>query len=107
MPIFGILFGQTIESLPPELRGIAEKFRQGIADALGVPPEAIREDVVVRWVTHWTKAFVKPEYLPKLGLRGKVVVTPEDAYEAGKAIAKLTLLHIYPPTPMPGGGIHY
>ena len=41
---------------------MAEEFRIGMASALGIPPEAIREDLVTRWIVGWTKAFVKPEY---------------------------------------------
>ena len=53
---------RSIEELPPHLRELAERYRRAVADVLGVPPEAIREDVVVRWVTHWAEAYVKPEY---------------------------------------------
>ena len=62
------LLGQAVavtklEELTPEQRQLMEKFREGIAEALGVPPEAIREDVLIKWVTEWSKAFIKPEYL--------------------------------------------
>ena len=65
------LFGQgeecnRIECLPPNLRYLAERYRNAIAEVLGLPPEAIREDVVVKWVKHWMHAFVKPEYWSKL-----------------------------------------
>lgn len=45
-----------------KLRNLAEEFRRGIASALGVPPGAIREDVVEKWVREWAKAFIKPEF---------------------------------------------
>lgn len=41
---------------------MADEFRIGMASALGVPPEAIREEVVQKWLVNWTRAFVKPEY---------------------------------------------
>jgi len=41
---------------------MAEEFRIGMASALGVPPEAIRDDLVRNWIVNWTRAFVKPEY---------------------------------------------
>ena len=41
---------------------LANRFREGIASALGVPPEYIREDRVRRWVENWAKAWIKPEY---------------------------------------------
>ena len=51
-----------IECLPPHLQTLAVKYRDAIAGVLGVPPEAIREDVVVRWARDWAEAYVKPEY---------------------------------------------
>lgn len=60
--------GVTPETLTPAQRELMEKFRRGIADALGVPPEAIREDVLARWVVEWSKAFVKPEYWAQAGI---------------------------------------
>ncbi len=51
-----------IECLPPHLQTLALRYRDAIASVLGVPPEAIREDVVVRWVRDWAQAYVKPEY---------------------------------------------
>ena len=41
---------------------MAEEFRIGMATGLGVPPEAIREDVIQSWIVNYTRAFVKPEY---------------------------------------------
>ena len=41
---------------------MAEEFRIGMASALCVPPEAIRDDLVRNWIVNWTRAFVKPEY---------------------------------------------
>jgi len=65
-PILSKFFGQragtTPETLTEAQRRLAEEFRRGIAEALGVPPEAIREEMVERWVIGFTKAFVKPEY---------------------------------------------
>ena len=54
--------GVTAGSLTESQRQMAEEFRRGMAGALGVPPEAIREDVVQKWIVNWTRAFVKPEY---------------------------------------------
>ena len=51
-----------IECLPPHMQTLAIKYRNAIANVLGVPPEAIREDIVVRWVRDWAEAYVKPEY---------------------------------------------
>ena len=49
-------------ALTESQKQMAEEFRRGMAEALGVPPEAIREDLVQKWVVNWTRAFVKPEY---------------------------------------------
>lgn len=49
--------------LTPEQKQLAEEFRRGIAQALGVPPEAIRQEPIERWVRRWTEAFVKPGFL--------------------------------------------
>lgn len=93
MGLLDILFPQKIEELPPEMKEVAEKFRRGIAKALGVPPEEISEEKVYKWVTNWAKAFIKPEYWKKYGLAGMVRVrifgeavplpTPEEAEKLG------------------------
>ena len=66
MLIGRLLSGQAecnrIECLPPHLQRLAIKYRNAIAEVIGVPPEAIREDVVVKWVKHWMKAYLKPEW---------------------------------------------
>jgi len=54
--------GFTAGTLTESQRQMAEEFRIGMASALGVPPEAIREDLVQKWIVNWTRAFVKPEY---------------------------------------------
>jgi hypothetical protein len=65
-PILDRLRGQKVGVEPSGLteaqRRLGEEFRRGIAEALGVPPEAIREEPLERWIIAWTKAFVKPEY---------------------------------------------
>jgi hypothetical protein len=62
------LFGEIRRELTPQQRALIEKWKRGIAEALGVPVEAIREDVAERWLIHWMKALVKPEYWKTLGL---------------------------------------
>ena len=56
----------VIKMMKRKVKQIAEKFRQGIAEAIGVPPEYIREDVVERWVEGWIRAFVKPQFLTEV-----------------------------------------
>lgn len=61
------------QELTPAQKVMAEEFRIGMAGALGVPPEAIREEIVQKWVVNWSRAFVKPQfwmqrgYIRKLG----------------------------------------
>jgi len=61
------IFGQKVAVYPgtpptPAQKTLMRRFKEGIASALGVPPEAIKEGPVEKWVKEWTKAFVKPEY---------------------------------------------
>jgi hypothetical protein len=59
---------QPVERFPPRFQAIAEKYKQGIAQALGISPEDINEAVVRRWAIHWLRAMVKPEAWEKYGL---------------------------------------
>jgi len=54
--------GVVPEKLTPAQKALMEKLRRGIADALEVPPEAVREELLERWIVQWTKAWIKPEY---------------------------------------------
>ncbi len=54
--------GVTVGGLTESQTQMAEEFRRGMAGALGVPTEAIREEIVQKWIVNWTRAFVKPEY---------------------------------------------
>jgi hypothetical protein len=58
-----------LKQLTPQQKALIEKWKRGIASALGVPPEAIREDVAERWLEHWIRALVKEEYWGTLGLK--------------------------------------
>ena len=54
--------GVTVGGLTESQKQMAEDFRYGMASAMGVPPEAIREDLVQKWIISYTRALVKPEY---------------------------------------------
>jgi|GEM_PF-4174621 len=56
------------ENLKGEQQFIEQKFREGIARAIGVPVEHIREDITQRWAKNWMKAFIKPEFWHLYGL---------------------------------------
>jgi hypothetical protein len=58
----------TGAGLTPHQRVLIEKWKRGIASALGVPVEAIREDVAEKWLINWMRALVKPEYWRTIGL---------------------------------------
>ncbi len=62
MDFFRERAGVTVGGLTESQSQMAEEFRIGMATALGVPPEAIRDDLVRKWIVNWTRAFVKPEY---------------------------------------------
>ena len=47
---------------------LAEKYKRGIAQAIGVSPEEINEEVVEKWAIHWLRAMIKPEAWAKYGL---------------------------------------
>jgi hypothetical protein len=57
-----------VERIPPRFQHIVERYKQGIAQALGVSPEDLNEEVVRRWAIHWLRAMVKPEAWEKYGL---------------------------------------
>jgi len=52
--------------LPRKLQNLAEEYRRGIAEAIGVSPEQINPEVVERWVREWVRAFVTPEAFRQL-----------------------------------------
>lgn len=59
--------GVTSTTLTPAQKQMAEEFRLGMAEALGVPSEAIREEIVEKWIINWSRAFTKPEYWAQKG----------------------------------------
>jgi len=87
-PLLDLLLGEKVGVTPATLteaqRRLMEKFREGIAEALGVPPEAIREEPLQTWVIQWTKAWVRPEYWASLNWDRMY----ENAYSLGKALGE-------------------
>lgn len=65
-PVMAQLLGAGVPHARVE--ELAEKYRRGIAQAIGISPEDINEEVVRRWVIHWLRAIVKPESWAKYGL---------------------------------------
>ena len=62
------VLGEVKRELTPHQRVLIDKWKRGIASALGVPVEAIREDVAEKWLINWMKALVKEEYWGVLGI---------------------------------------
>ena len=75
--------GTTPETLTEAQKRLMEEFRRGIAEALGVPPEAIKEEPLQKWIVQWTKAWVKPEYLKQIKVRASV------AYNLGYHLGRI------------------
>lgn len=53
----------TSENLTDEQRRLAQSFKEGIAQAIGVPSDHIQEEPIQRWIINFTRAFVKPEFI--------------------------------------------
>ena len=53
----------TEETLSNEQQNLAKAFREGIAEAIGIPVDHISETSVIRWILEFTRSFVKPENL--------------------------------------------
>jgi hypothetical protein len=49
-------------------KALIEKWKRGIASALGVPREAIREDVADQYLGQWVRLLVKQDYWRLVGL---------------------------------------
>ena len=75
--------GITAGTLTESQMQMAEEFRRGMATALGVPPEAIRDEIVQRWIVNWIRAFVKPEYW------AEVAPTTDSIRELGRQIGEM------------------
>jgi len=54
------------------LKELEERYREGIARVLGVPPSEIKESIIKKWAEHWAKAFTKPEYWSRLGISSMI-----------------------------------
>jgi len=77
--------GITPETLNEAQKRLMDEFRRGIADALGVPPEAIRPEPVERWIVEWTKAWVSPEFYAQ----AVVAMTASEAHRLGKGLGEM------------------
>lgn len=89
-PLLDLLRGQKVAVTPGvELteaqKTLARSFKRGIASALGVPEEAIRQELVEKWIRRWTAAFVKPEYYAE----AYVTLTGAEAEALGREIAEI------------------
>lgn len=53
----------TEETLDNEQQKLAKSFREGIAEAIGIPVDHVDEISIIRWILDFTRSFVKPEHL--------------------------------------------
>jgi len=83
-PVLGVLFAQRV-AVTEAQRRLAEEFKRGIAVALGVPPEAIRQEPIERWIKRWTAAFVRPEYWADVA----VALSGSEAERLGMELARI------------------
>jgi len=83
LDLFRQKVGVTPGTLTTSQRQMAEEFRRGMAEALGVPPEVIREELVQKWIVNWTRAFVKPEYW------AEVAPTTEQIRDLGRQMGEI------------------
>lgn len=77
--------GITSEDLNEAQRKMMSQFRAGLAGALGVPPEAIREEPLEKWIVEFTLAFVKPEFYAQ----ALVSMSEADARDLGIGLGEL------------------
>lgn len=68
---------------PVDINKIAQKYREGIAEFLGVPVEWIREDVARKWAEHYVKAMISPEHWEE-ALRGMLEAESEIIRSVGR-----------------------
>jgi hypothetical protein len=57
------------EELTPKQQELVRKWIERMSKVMGVPPEAIDEEIAKRWVIGWMKAFIKEEYWEQVGLK--------------------------------------
>lgn len=62
------LFGEIERIAIPRKKELLEKYKTGLASAIGVRPEEIREEILERWLVNWLRAIIKPEFHAKYGL---------------------------------------
>lgn len=62
------LFGEIERVKVPMKEELIRKYREGLAMAIGVKPEDIREDILEKWLVNWLRSIIKPEVWEKYGL---------------------------------------
>lgn len=77
--------GVSRGTLTESQKQMADEFRIGMASALGVPPEAIREDLVQKWIVAYTRSFVKPEFW------AEVAPTTDKIRDLGRIMGEIVM----------------
>ena len=81
----------------PQEKAVVEKLKRSISSALGLPPEALRDDVAEQYLGQWLRLLVKPEYHKALGLdqeqgekveQGKQITSDAGKQEGGQSTSQ-------------------
>jgi hypothetical protein len=78
-------------------KALIEKWKRGIASALGVPREAIRDDVADQYLGQWVRLLVKQDYWRLVGLeqegnrveQGNQATSTQEKQEASRKAKKI------------------
>jgi len=54
--------GTTIETLTEAQRRLMQRYKEGLALALGVPVSAIKPGLAEKWILSFTRGVTRPEY---------------------------------------------
>ena len=88
----GIGKGKTVSSQSE----LAEQFRSGIAEGLGIPTEALNIEEIQQWIVKYTKAFISPD------LMTKIAPAVGEIHALGKTLGSLIRnAMVAPSTPAP------
>ena len=72
---------------------LAEQFRLGIAEGLGIPAEALRIEDIQQWIVKYTKAFISPD------LMTKIAPAVGEIHDLGRVLGSLIKNAMVSPSP--------
>ena len=66
-PIVDFIRGKSnANQLPDTQNDLVQSFREGLAEGLGIPVEAISQEDMKNWLVQYIKAFISPEHMDKI-----------------------------------------